>query len=537
MFSSTALLLLAAAVSPSQAAIAAWWNGIGPQIILQNTTTGAIRHSPCNSFGTAYYSHSDGSELPLTYKPKNGTALAGVGYWNEITTIASVYYVERDGAIANALLECNMNTGLFKSNGNWIISGEDNTVHANTSLAAVLLGSTGGYRVYYNDADMTINEIGYQPGGDGWVWRGIISKDIQATPALGAFFTGKENITVASVRDAQNVEVVRYNSDTTWRISTFPKPLAGNLTTHETNATDFAFNETVALNFSMPAWDGKTRSIGVSTDSAFTRSVWYIGADKSLYSIRNKNYTWGIQENQSTAFWPLADTPNAEFAIASESKSSMVRIYYFVKGQLAEIKYEKDAWKAYTALAPPPPKPAVTPTSPTSPGGSSSTTALPADTPAPGLSPGAKAGVAVGVILGVIALAALAAAFYLMRKRRSSAPSDHPSSETMADVSHPYAPEKAASVYGSATPPVDNAYADWGGKSSVHQVPPGYPMAYPAQLDSPNVPVQLDSATRPMELAAPQAMYELPVQSHSHELVGDNGHAHGLGNVQKHQAP
>jgi len=80
-------LLLAAVVSPSQAAIAAWWNGIGPQIILQNTTTGAIRHSPCNSFTNAYYSHVDGSELPLSYKPKNGTALAGVGYWNELTTM------------------------------------------------------------------------------------------------------------------------------------------------------------------------------------------------------------------------------------------------------------------------------------------------------------------------------------------------------------------------------------------------------------------------------------------------------------------
>jgi len=41
-----------------------------------------------------------------------------------------------------------MNTGLFRSNGNWIISGEDNTVHNSTSLAALLLGATGGYRVY-----------------------------------------------------------------------------------------------------------------------------------------------------------------------------------------------------------------------------------------------------------------------------------------------------------------------------------------------------------------------------------------------------
>lgn len=84
---SRALLLLAAAVAPSQAAIAAWWTGIGPQIVLQNKTTGAIRHSACNAFGTAYYSYTDGSELPLSYKPKKDTPLAGTGYWDTRTTM------------------------------------------------------------------------------------------------------------------------------------------------------------------------------------------------------------------------------------------------------------------------------------------------------------------------------------------------------------------------------------------------------------------------------------------------------------------
>ncbi|KAK0655789.1 hypothetical protein B0T16DRAFT_302194, partial [Cercophora newfieldiana] len=439
---STAFLLLAAAISPSQAAIASWLTGIGPQIILQNLTTGAIRHSPCNSFNTAYYSHTEAYELPLTYKPKYETALAGVGYWTEITTIASVYYIEKNGRVANALLECNMNTGRFKSNGNWIISGEDNSVHPNTSLAAILLGSTGGYRVYYNDADMTINEIGYQPGGDGWVWRGIISRDIQASPALGAFFTGKENITVASIRDAQNVEVVRYNSDTTWKVSTFPHTLAGNPIniTHETNATSFAYNETIPVNFTMPAWDGKAKSLGVTIDSEYTRAVWYIGDDRSLHSIGNKNYTWGIQTNQSTAFWPLADSPNAEFAIASEFKSSAIRIYYFVAGQLAEIKYDKGAWKAWSKVGTPPKVAATQPTSPIEPGTSATTTPLPAEAN-PGLSAGAKAGVAVGVILGVIAICTLAAAFYLLRKRRLPSSEDSPSDIDPAHAhahGHPY---------------------------------------------------------------------------------------------------
>lgn len=131
---------------------------------------------------------------------------------------ASVYYIEKGGAIANALLECNMATGMFRNNGNRIISNGDVSVNNNTGLAALLLGATGGYRVYFNDADMTINEIGYTQEG-GWEYRGIISKDPQGWGALGAQFTGKENITVASARDIRTMEVVRWNSDGNWRIS------------------------------------------------------------------------------------------------------------------------------------------------------------------------------------------------------------------------------------------------------------------------------------------------------------------------------
>ena len=360
-----------------------------------------------------------------------------------------------------------------------------------------------------NDVDMAINEIGYTDDS-GWAWKGIISKDRQASPALGAFFTGKENITVASIRDAQNVETIRYNSDKTWRISTFPQTLAGNITTHETNATSFAIDQTVPVNFTMPAWDGKSTSLGVSIDSEYTRSVWYIGNDKSLYSVRNKNFTWGMQTNQTDAFWPLADSPGAEFGIASEFKSSMVRIYYFVKGQLAEIKYEKGEWKTWKALATPP-KAAViqSPTSPLAPAKTSPDAgAVTAET---GLSAGAKAGIAVGVVLGVIALCALGAAFYLMRKRREAPIDPEPS----AGYNDHHTPVLS---YGSHAPSQDMAYHDWEKQNGVS---PQYPMNYPAQLDSSTPPVQLDTTARASELATPAPMYE---------LVGD-------ANQQRHQAP
>lgn len=81
------LLLVGAAVSPAHAAIAAWANDIGVQLLLQNETTNELRYSACNSKDVPQYSYVDGSVLSLAYKPKTGTPLAGVGWWNKQYTM------------------------------------------------------------------------------------------------------------------------------------------------------------------------------------------------------------------------------------------------------------------------------------------------------------------------------------------------------------------------------------------------------------------------------------------------------------------
>jgi hypothetical protein len=81
------LLLLGAAASPAKASLAAWWTGYGPQIILFNETTSQIRYSACNSQDDAKYSYIDGSVLSLSHRPKAGTPLAGVGWYDETKTV------------------------------------------------------------------------------------------------------------------------------------------------------------------------------------------------------------------------------------------------------------------------------------------------------------------------------------------------------------------------------------------------------------------------------------------------------------------
>ncbi len=108
-----------------------------------------------------------------------------------------------------------MSTGLFKSQGNWIISEQAPSIHSNTGLAALVLGSEAGYRVYYHDDDGAINEIGYTTSED-WHYRTLLSNDINSLPALSAIFTSTNNITVASARDDTSIAVTRYNKDENW---------------------------------------------------------------------------------------------------------------------------------------------------------------------------------------------------------------------------------------------------------------------------------------------------------------------------------
>ncbi|KAH6854915.1 hypothetical protein B0I37DRAFT_42522 [Chaetomium sp. MPI-CAGE-AT-0009] len=522
------LLLLGAAASPASASIAAWWTTIGPQIIVQNATTNQIRYSACNSRDQAKYSYTDGSVFSLKYKPKAGTPVTGVGWWNNHETEASIWYITEDGAVANGLYICNMNTGLFvpQREGNWVISPNTSSVHSNSGLASVVLGEDTGYRVYYHDSDGAINELHYTQD-TGWKHRGIISQDINSLPALGAAFSGKGNITVAAPRDDQNIAVTRWNSDETWFRTTLPRPLEGGFVNGETIRADIALNETAETNFTLPAWDGRTKSIGVSIDKAFTRSLWYIGNDRNLYTVANQNYTWGQRTNQSSVYWPQADEPNAELAVAYDVASSMVRIFYTVNGRISEIKYEDKTWKAWSALEAPPPQP----TQSTIP--SATNSAVASDT---GLSTGAKAGIGVGVSLGAIALGVIIAVIVLARKRKQQA-FQHP--EDVDEGSTTIGPDTPAPSYGS--PALARASAaqyeqyGWDQKEAPTHPYPTPEAQQVQQLDGTTrvemdntmrvemdntMTAEMDAVTR-AEMYAPHPIYELPQHSYSHELLAE----------------
>ncbi|KAL2269057.1 hypothetical protein VTJ83DRAFT_3903 [Remersonia thermophila] len=488
----SSFVLLGAVVGPARAAIAAWSTENGPQIVLQNETTGHLRYSACNTYDEARYSYTDPNVLSLTYKPKNGTPLAGSGWWNEITTIASVFYITESNRIANAIFHCNMTTGFFLPQGNWIVSDDVPSIHNSSGLAVLNLGAEAGYRVYYHDEDGAVNELAYY--NNLWRYRGPISKDIGSPPALGAAFSNAENITVVAARDAETIGVTRWNKDETWFHTSMPRPLEGGYTTKEVDRQNITVNSTAPYNFTLPAWDGMARSLGASINADYTRHIWYIGHDSNLHLVTNMNWTWGIRENQTEEFWPKADKPNADLAVTHLIDSSVVRIYYFVKGKLAEVRYQDDEWKPYSVVEAPDP---IATTAPTPDGAGEDS----------GLSTGAKVGIGIGVSLGAISIGAIIAVLVLLHRKKKE--------KALAEQEH-QPPSDPYPADGSTTLEAGTPYQAYGASAQGWT-----PDDKPSQLPTEPLSHQLDSNPRSELDCTPKPIYELPGNERLHELVAD----------------
>ncbi len=118
------------------------------------------------------------------------------------------------------LNNCDISTGKFVSQGNYVISGDTPSLNNETGLAALVLSSTAGYRVFYHDKNQAIGQITFT-NEDGWHWDKIISQSSPSSPAMHAVFhdTKNFNISVVTPFDDKNIEITRWNTDQSWHIS------------------------------------------------------------------------------------------------------------------------------------------------------------------------------------------------------------------------------------------------------------------------------------------------------------------------------
>ncbi len=84
------VVLLLLAVQWCSADMASWLTGRGPQLIEQDTITGQIIYSMCNSNNSLIMPSPPLAFSPTSgYAPRNGTALAGIGWSDTVTTYVS----------------------------------------------------------------------------------------------------------------------------------------------------------------------------------------------------------------------------------------------------------------------------------------------------------------------------------------------------------------------------------------------------------------------------------------------------------------
>ncbi|OTB07460.1 hypothetical protein M426DRAFT_33003, partial [Hypoxylon sp. CI-4A] len=395
--------------------IAGWWNTRGPSFIMQDDETGEIRYSLCNTNHTPIFPDDRTLTIPFTSNPpKNKTSLSAAGWMEGSTTAASIFYLNEHDDIINAVLQCDWNTGKWQSTGEYVTSGGSPRVSPTTGISAVLLGSSDGYRVLYNDLTGTLQQIGYTSATT-WGYYGVVSQDKASSQAIATTFYNL-NVSVVRPRDDENLGISQLNSNHSWHISSVPEGLTRTGATNATDATDLTLSSSTP-NFTLPSWNGNASALAMSTDRDGTRSIFYIGTDRNLHQISNINgsSTWTLPDAPSDSnAWLEADTAGGEIGIASDFGSSILRLYYFSDGRMIEVNGDNGRWQSATVLAPSNSSQISANSSDSNTAGNSTST----DDGSEDLSSGAKAGISVGVVLGVLAIGGMAFAFWFLRMRQ-----------------------------------------------------------------------------------------------------------------------
>ncbi|KAH8881490.1 hypothetical protein GQ53DRAFT_667769, partial [Thozetella sp. PMI_491] len=402
---------LYALVSPARgSSIAAYYRApfYGAQVIHQNATTGDINYSLCASAGTPIFPTNPPKSFQLPYAAKNGTSVAATGWFDGTNIFSTIFYQSINYEIVSAVYKCDMKTGEFMAFSNYVISSVKiaPAPHTSTGLAINLLGSAGGEHVYYHDSDMAVHSYHFTNDA-GWTYGGMVSPDRNlSSMALTASFLGS-NETIYTPKIGGNVEASVYNTDQTWHITSFPKPLNDTKYNSTSNETSLEYSSNNGT-FTLPDWDGKVKALGASIDRDNAKYMFYIGTDKKLHQatsfINSGEYQdYIMQQGLGEDLWPVADEPNADFGVAFNPASYDVSIFYFSNGSLVALNQTTKfgGWQtAYTL-------PTVNLTANADTGSSGS-----------GLSTGAKAGIGVGVSIACLLIIAGIAACCFARRRR-----------------------------------------------------------------------------------------------------------------------
>ncbi|KAF2664142.1 hypothetical protein BT63DRAFT_102199 [Microthyrium microscopicum] len=438
----------------SSQALTAWYTSIGPQIIWQNASSGDILYSTNIGSGTAG-GFTQWAKLPLTFPPKNGTALASTGFTGGNGNLyGQLFYFSASGRIVEAATECVLSTGVCNLQGIYVISNAVTTgIDNSTGLSASIRSASDGYRVFYHDTLGRTRMLNYSgpkniTWGDG---ASVIDSTTKSPLALAT--DGGNNITTYAVVNNGSMFAATLRSDNTWQALGSPKDL--------------------------PAWSPANVSLAAA-DSANSslRYVYYIGTDRVLHEIASNDtgLTWTVAASPSTGSFPLADEPNARFAAASTDNTGTTTSFFYISGgSLIQAVKDSGNWRAASTVFTNLDGTAIS-NATTRPSASASG---PANSSPSGRA--AKIGAGIGIGLGIPILAAVAGFALLRSRRRNKDLTEQTMKKDAIDEAPPYAREKAAQEMDS--PPV--VY-------ELHGPPPVHELGDDHEYELPGEPIQGD---------------------------------------------
>jgi hypothetical protein len=126
---------------------------------------------------------------------------------------AQIWYTDDDDNIWQVLAQCSTDDQTFTVTGTYAASANITTpISSSTGLAAVLLGGTSGYRVFFHNSTGNVHQLVYTPK-NGWGDGISITPDLPAGKSLSAAFYGTSNMSIIYPLDDNAIEISEYNSD------------------------------------------------------------------------------------------------------------------------------------------------------------------------------------------------------------------------------------------------------------------------------------------------------------------------------------
>ncbi|EGY16898.1 hypothetical protein VD0002_g2764 [Verticillium dahliae] len=397
--SKVAALVCFLLLSSAMASMAAWSTDMGDQLVLQSPTSHLLYHSSCNTSTDLVFPVNDPFILETEFPPKEHGSLAGVGWFDAVTTWACLWYQDSSNNLVYARYECNATSGAYALHNSEIISTalpDSIALHNRTALSAVLLGAEEGIRVYAHDEERRIHELSFH-NPTGWLYGGSVADQPGNGLALASAASAEKEVTVI-VPGEQGIQVLHKDiKDTVWDRST--TSISGEMASFPSN---------------------NLHSLALTTDEEGSSSLFYIGTDARLHHLLsppNSPETWVPQPTQPRDLWPKAHTPSVPLTITSRRGARVFTLYYQASPtEIASATFNGETWS--TTLLPLLPPPEISPFLTPDPTTPRTEPPQPRDVKAPLSKP---ALIALCTILPVVVVLALCAACLFTHRRRQAA--------------------------------------------------------------------------------------------------------------------